>query len=140
MRPSHQWYHRLGHLFEPTPDYYLTITIDETKLTVEETEVSVWAAVDVDTFENTHIEVSPGRSDLNALLFIKQVLERCRGEPMILLIVVRGTTGRSTTSISPVGHGEKGEERSLVEAWFDLLKYRTRLFFRRFPTISPGSR
>jgi len=39
----------------------------------------------VETFEVVHIEVSPGRSDLNALLFLKQVLKRCRGDPVVLV-------------------------------------------------------
>jgi transposase-like protein len=48
----------LAHLFDPEPDHHSTIAIDETKLNVEETEVYVWAAVDVETFEVIHIEVS----------------------------------------------------------------------------------
>ncbi|WP_082230150.1 DDE-type integrase/transposase/recombinase [Halorubrum lipolyticum] len=52
---------------------------------VEETEVYVWAAVDVETFELIQIEVSPGRSYLDALLFVKQVLKRCLGEPVVLV-------------------------------------------------------
>ncbi|WP_256546645.1 hypothetical protein [Halobellus inordinatus] len=52
---------------------------------VEDTEVYVWAALDVQTFEVVHIEVSTGRSDLDALLFIKQVLKRCRGDPVVLV-------------------------------------------------------
>lgn len=80
-----QWYHRLAHLFEPDPDYHSTVAIAETTLNVEETEVYVWAAVDVDTFEVVHIEVSPDRTDLDALLFIKHVLKRCRGNPVVLV-------------------------------------------------------
>jgi putative transposase len=49
------------------------------------TEVYGWAADAVDTVEVIHIEVPPGRSDLNALLFIKQVLKQCRGEPVGLV-------------------------------------------------------
>ncbi|ELZ36980.1 transposase, IS240 [Halorubrum saccharovorum DSM 1137] len=75
----------MAHLFDPVHDYHSTVAIDETKLKVEETEVYVWAAVDVGDFERLHIEVSPGRSDLDALLFVKQVLERCRGEPVVLV-------------------------------------------------------
>jgi len=80
-----QWYHRPAHLFEPEPDYHATVAVDETKVNVENDEVYVWAAVDVDTFEVVHIEVSPGRSDFDALLFIKQVLKRCRGQPVIVV-------------------------------------------------------
>jgi putative transposase len=78
-----QWYHSLAHLFDPEPDHHSTIAIDETKLTLDETEVYVWAAIDVETFEVIHIGVSPGRSDLDALLFIKQVLRRCRSDPVV---------------------------------------------------------
>ena len=80
-----QWYHRLAHLFDPEPDHHATVAVDETKVNVEDEEVSVWAAVDVDTFEVVHIEVSPGRSTLDALLFLKTVLKRCRGQPVIVV-------------------------------------------------------
>ena len=49
----------MAHLFDPGPDYHLTVAIDETKLKVEETEVYVWAAVNVEMFEVIHIEVLP---------------------------------------------------------------------------------
>ena len=62
IRPVRQWYHKLAHLFDP--DHHSTIAMDETKLKVEETEVYIWAAIDVETFEAFHIEVVPGRSDL----------------------------------------------------------------------------
>lgn len=52
---------------------------------VEDDEVYKWAAVGVDTFEVVDIEVSPGQSDLNVLLFLKTVLKRCRGKPIILV-------------------------------------------------------
>lgn len=73
-----QWYHHLAHLFEPAPDRHATVTVDKTKVSVEDDEVYVWTAIDVDTFEGVHIEVSPERSDLDALLFLKQVLKRCQ--------------------------------------------------------------
>jgi len=113
---------------------YSTVAIDETKLKVEETEVYVWAAVDVDTFEVIHIEVSPGRSDLDALLFVKQVLKRCRSEPVVL--VDRGpgyNWAPDDLDLCDSRRETWGGERSLVEAWFGLLKYRTRLFYSRFP-------
>lgn len=104
-----QLYHRLAHLFDPDLDYHSTVAIDETKLRVKETEVYVRAADNVETFELIHIEVSPGGSDLNTLLFVKQVLKRCRGE--LFVFVDRGTTGCLTTSISVthvVKHGGSG--------------------------------
>jgi len=43
----------------------------------------VWAAVDCDTLEVLAVDVSPGRSSLDALLFLKDVLERRRGHPLV---------------------------------------------------------
>jgi len=128
-----QWYHRLAHLFDSEPDYHATVAVDETKVSVEDDEVYVWAAVDVDTFEVVHIEVSPGRSDLDALLFLKTVLNRCRGQPVI--VVDRGPWYNWALNDLDLcdSRRETWGERSLVEAWFGLLKYRTRRFYSRFP-------
>jgi transposase-like protein len=123
----------LAHLFDPDPDYHSTVAVDETKLKVEETEVYVWAAVDVETFEVIHIEVSPGRSDLDALLFVKQVLKRCRGEPVVLADREPWYNWALDDLNLCDSRRETWGERSLVEAWFGLLKYRTRLFYSRFP-------
>lgn len=129
-----QWYHRLAHLFEP--DYHSTVAVDETKISVEDDEVYVWAAVDVDTFEVVHIEVSPGRSNLDALLFLKTVLKRCRGQPVI--IVDRGSWYDWVLDDLDLCESRRKTwgKQSLVEAWFDLSKYRTRLFYSRFPHYS----
>jgi putative transposase len=80
-----QWYHRLAHLFDPEPNHHATLVVNETKVSVEDEEVYVWAAVDVDTFEVVHIEVSPGRSTLDALLFLKTVLKRCCGQHIVVV-------------------------------------------------------
>jgi len=61
------------------------VAVDETTVSVEDSEVYVWAAVDADTFEVVHIEGSPGRSDLDALLFLKTVLKRRRGQPVVVV-------------------------------------------------------
>lgn len=128
-----QWSHRVAHLFEPEPDYHSTVAIDETKLKVEAPEVSVWAAVDVDTFEGIHIEASPGRSDLDALLFLTQGLERCRGDPVVL--VHRGPWYNWALDELDLceSRRETWGERSLVEAWFGLLTCRNTLFSSRVP-------
>jgi putative transposase len=53
-----QWYHLLSHLFEPGTDHRDVVAIDETKLEIDGEQVYVWAAVDVDIFEVTHVDVS----------------------------------------------------------------------------------
>jgi len=112
-----QWYHRLAHLFDPEPDHHSTVAVDKTTVNVEDGEVYVWAAVDVDTFEVVYIEVSPGRSDLDALLFLRTVLKRCRGEPVIL--VDRGPWYNWALDDLKLceSRRETWGERSLVESW-----------------------
>ena len=80
----HDWYHRLEHLFEPDRDRHEAVAVDETNLDIEDEEDSVWAAVDGDTFDVLHIEGSPGRPSLDALLFFTEVLIYCRGQPVVL--------------------------------------------------------
>jgi putative transposase len=77
-----QWLHRLRGLFKPDCRTRQEVTVDETKIEIDGEEVFVWAAVDCDTLEVVAVDVSPGRSSLDALLFIKDVLERCCGRPL----------------------------------------------------------
>jgi putative transposase len=130
----HQWYHQLSELFDPEPDRHRTVAVDETKVAVEDLAVYVWAAIDVDTFEVIHVEVSPGRSELDALLFLETVLERCRGEPVVL--ADRGPWYNwplDDLDLPCQSRRETWGERSLVEAWFFVFKYHTMQFFDRFP-------
>ena len=130
--PVHDWYHRLEHLFEPDRDRREAVAVDETKLDIEDEEVYVWAAVDVDTFEVLHIEVSPGRSSLDALLFLRETLKYCRGQPVVL--ADRGEWYDWPLDLLDCeGKRETWGARSLIEAWFGVLKYRTMLFRHRFP-------
>lgn len=59
---------------------HATVAADETKVSTGDGEVHVWATVDVDTVEVVHIEMSPGRSGLDALVSLKTILKRCRGQ------------------------------------------------------------
>ena len=81
----HEWYTALADLFDPEPDEHGTVVVDETKVVVDDREVYVWAAIDRHTYEVIHVEALPGRSALDALLFLRIVLERCRGRPVIVV-------------------------------------------------------
>jgi putative transposase len=59
------------------------VAVDETKPEVDDYEVSVWAVVDCDTLRVLHVNILPGRSGLDALLFLREVLEACRGRPLV---------------------------------------------------------
>jgi putative transposase len=136
----HDWYHRLEHLFEPDRDRRQAVAVDETKLDIEDEEVYVWAAVDVDTFEVLHVDVSPGRSGLDALLFLQRgidVLPRSANQ-----LADRGDWYDWPLDLLECEpKRETWGDRSLIEAWFGLLKYRTMLFWHRFPhsTGQPNS-
>lgn len=93
-----QWFHRLKHLFEPDCQDRNEIAVDETKVEVDGEEVYVWAAVDCETLEVLHVDVSPGQSSLDALLFLKDVLKPCRGRPAPAGDRGPGTIGRSNSS------------------------------------------
>lgn len=130
----HEWYTALADLFAPEPATHRTVVVDETKVTVEDREVYVWAAVDRDSFEVIHVEASPGRSELDALLFLRTVLQRCRGEPVV--IVDRGpwyNWSLDDLDLACSARRESVGDRSLVESWFTVFKFRTREFFDRFP-------
>jgi len=108
------------------------VAVDETKIEIDGDEHYVWAAVDCDTLEVLDVDVSPGRSSLDALLFLKEVLKRCRGRPL-----VRADRGPwydwPLELLDCEAERETWGNRSLIEAWFGLFKYRTRRFWHRFP-------
>jgi len=127
-----QWFHRLKHLFEPDCREREEVAVNETKIDTDGEEVYIWAAVDCETLEVLAVEVSPGRSSLDALLFLEDVLERCRGRP-----APAGDRGPwydwPLDLLNCEVKRETWGNRSLIEAWFGLFKYRTRRFWHRFP-------
>jgi len=69
-------------LFEPDCQDRQAVAVDETNIEIDGTEHYAWAAVGCATLEVLHVDVSPGRSSLDALLFPRDVLKRCRGRPL----------------------------------------------------------
>ncbi|MFC4245952.1 DDE-type integrase/transposase/recombinase [Natribaculum luteum] len=130
----HEWYTALADLFELEPDEHGTVVVDETKVIVDDREVYVWAAIDRHTDEVIHVEASPGRSELDALLFLRIVLERCRGRPVI--VVDRGpwyNWSLDELDLPCESRRETWGDRSIVESWFSPFTLRIRRFFDRFP-------
>lgn len=127
-----QWFLRVEPLFEPPRRMRPVVAVDETKVNIDGRRVYCWAAIDVQTLEIVHLDVTPGRSSLDALLFLRTVLERCRGKPLIL--VDRGPW--YTWPLEQLGcrfRKETWGTRSLVESVFFVLKYRLWRFWKRFP-------
>ncbi|ELY69593.1 transposase, IS240 [Natrinema pellirubrum DSM 15624] len=133
-----QWFYRLKDLFEPGCRDRREVAVDETKIEIDGDEHYVWPAVDCETLKELAVEVSPGRSSLDALLFLKDVLERCRGRPLV-------RTDRGPWYDWPLElldceyERETWGNRSLIEAWFGIFTYRTRRFYHRFPYQSTAS-
>jgi putative transposase len=79
------------------------IAFDETKLSVKGVHVYVWSAVDVDSRELLVLEVSYGRSCLNALAFLKKALRMCTNKPLVIVDRVHGIGGRLRGSDWSIG-------------------------------------
>ena len=131
-----QWFHRLKHLFEPDCREREEVAVDETKIDIDGEKVYIWAAVDCETLEVLAVEVSPGRSSLDALLFLEDVLERCRGRPL-----VRADRGPwydwPLDLLNCEVKREMWGNRSLIEAWFGLFKYEPDVSGTDFPIEAP---
>ena len=50
------------------------IAIDETKIKLENKQIFVWSAIDVDTMECLAIWASEGRSGFHAYVFLREML------------------------------------------------------------------
>lgn len=77
------WYHRLKYFFEPDCQDRQGVAVDFHFRLIDGEEHYVWAAVDCDFLEVLAVDVSLGRSSLDALLFLKDILDRCCGRPLV---------------------------------------------------------
>jgi len=127
------YYHRLKNVIQPPQKKKRRlIAVDETKLKIEELQVFVWIAVDVDTREVLSVRPSRGRSSLDAYSFLRGVLKYCENKPEF--VVDKGPW--YPWAFQRLGlrfRQERFGERSVVESVFSLLKRRTERFWNRFP-------
>ncbi|HEC77191.1 MAG TPA: IS6 family transposase [Thermoplasmatales archaeon] len=59
--------------------------MDETKVKLENKQVYVWNAIDVDNGNILAVHVSTTRTSLDALYFLKKILELCENKPLIIV-------------------------------------------------------
>jgi len=112
------------------PRYRRCIAVDETRLRVKKVWVYVWSAVDVDSGELLALDVSYGRSCLNAITFLKKTLKLCSNKPLV--IVDRGPWYR--WALERLGLEYRVERfglRNRVERFFRYLKERTMVFHHK---------
>ncbi|MBE8538930.1 DDE-type integrase/transposase/recombinase [Geoglobus acetivorans] len=127
------YYHRIKRILKPPEKKKRRlIAIDETKMKLENKQIFVWSAIDVDTKEYLFIWASEGRSSFHAYVFLKEVLGFYENRPEIVV----DRRFRYKLALQRLGLKYKHEtfgERNAVEGFFSLLKGRTKRFFNRFP-------
>jgi len=106
------------------PGYRRCIAVDEAKLRVKKVWVYVWSAVDVDSGGLLALDVSYGRSCLNAITFLKKALKLCSNKPLV--IVDRGPWYRwALDRLGLEYEHQRFSMRNRVERFFRYLKERT---------------
>ena len=127
------YYHRLKKVIKhPRNRKRRLIAIDETKIKLENKQIFVWAAIDVDSKECLAIWASDGRSSFHAYVFLREVLRYCENKPEI--VVDRGFW--YLWALQRLGLNYRHEtfgERNVVEGFFSRFKDRTKRFWNRFP-------
>ncbi|AIG98463.1 Transposase [Archaeoglobus fulgidus DSM 8774] len=127
------YYHRLKEVIKPPRKKpRRLIAIDETKLKLENTQIFVWTAIDVDSEECLAIWASEGRSSFHAYVFLREVLKYCENKPKV--VVDRGFW--YLWALKRLGLRYRHEtfgERNAVEGFFSRFKERTKRFWNRFP-------
>jgi len=123
-----EWAHRLCSLFRPGRKPRRLVAVDETVHKRLGHRVYVWSAVDVDSGERIAIYASRGRSILNALAFLRRVLDACDGKPVI--VVDRGPWYPWALRRLGIQYcHETFGERNRVERWLRALEERTKRFY-----------
>jgi len=80
------YYHRLkAVLKQPKKKERRLIAIDETKIKLENNQIFVWAAIDVDTKECLAIWASESRGSFEAYVFLKEILKYCENRPEVVV-------------------------------------------------------
>lgn len=125
------WAGRFAHLFHPRKKEHAQIVVDETTIILANMrEVYEWAALDADTREVLLVWKTQGRGGLEALLFMKAVLRRCRGKPFVM--VDKGSWYPwALDTLGLEWKVQRGGPRSLVESYFGSLKHRLGRMRRR---------
>jgi len=118
------YYHRLKKVIDqPTRKKRRLIAIDETKIKLENKQIFVWAAIDVDSKECLSVCLE-GRSSFHAYVFLRDVLRYCEDKPEI--VVDRGFWYFCLQRLGLNYRHETFGERNVVEGFFSRFKDRTK--------------
>lgn len=119
-----QWVQAFASVFTVDPARRETVVIDETSLFLRDgQEVYGWVALDPDTRDVLVTWVTQGRSGVEALLFLKNVLRRCTNDPHVEVDAgVWYPWALETLGLE--WHVQAGGDRNLAESFFGSLKNR----------------
>jgi len=127
-RSVHYWVQKLKSMTSKAQKKHRRIVaMDETKLKVNGAQLFVWSAIDTDTKELLAVYASYQRSSINAMVFVKMVLETCTNKPVVLV------DGGPWYPWALERYGLKWlhitfGERNSIERYFRTLKERTKRF------------
>ena len=110
------------------------IAVDETVIKSRDKRLYLWSAVDLETNELVAFDVSAGRSELDAMMFLYKVKARCKGK-LPILVTDKGPWYRE--AISRIGFDHLHNTfsvRNPIEQFFKLVKDRTRVFYNNINT------
>ena len=127
-----KWYTRCKSLFDVRKRWRRAIAVDETKVKLENKQIYIWNAIDVDSRVILAVYVLETRTTLDAIYIFKRVLKRCENKPLIL--VDKGPWYRSALEKLDLEYKhQRFGERNVIEQWYGLLKARLKSFWKRFP-------
>jgi len=127
-----KWYTRCKELFDVKKRVRRSVAVDETKVKIENNQIYVWNAIDVDDRSIIAVHVSETRTPLDAIYFLRKMLDRCENKPLIL--VDKGPWYRwALKRLGLEYDNQRFGERNVIEQWYSLLKSRLKIFWKRFP-------
>jgi len=125
-RSVHYWVQKLkGITSRVQRRYRMVVEMDETKLKVNGIQLFVWSAIEPDTKELLAVYSSYQRSSINAMLFVRMVLNTRTNKPVVLVdggLWYPWTIKRYGLKWLHITFGE----RNSIERYFRTLKERTR--------------
>ena len=127
-----KWYTRCKSLFDVKKRWRRAIAVDETKVKLENEQIYIWNAIDVDSRVILAVYVLETRTTLDAIYIFKRVLKRCENKPLIL--VDKGPWYRF--ALEKLGLEYKHQrfgERNVIEQWYGLLNSKVENVLEKIP-------
>ena len=129
-----KWYRKVGAVL-PIPQKIRRhiIAVDETKLKIAGKQVFIWSAIDVERYEVLGLKASVTRGELDAILFLKDILQYCVGNRPIILVDHGPWYPPALEHLGLRYKQVTFKKRNNVESWFHILKQKTKRFYNDFP-------